>query len=358
VRWFVALWKSRWSFVRIAAAAFLLWAVGIDTAARLARLQLTALPGFDYAAEVRSLRNEQRYGEAVMVSDAGLRELEGPEREALLHERKLTIEEQDSFIRRAVDAGSGALTGRGDSLESLAGAIAADFFIVGDVRDLIIQGGKQMLDGDSDELVLLLSIVGVVTTLLPEVDWVPAILKAARRAGSMTDSMATYLKRAIKGRDGPALRAVLDDTATIAIKGSPGSAMRLLKHVDDPADLRAMAKFASDHPGGVFALHVTGREGLVLIKQGDEGAALVLKAATKGRAGAAFLRTKAARVLIRPHPVVGLLKALWKGNAEKAAQRFMERMDPKAWWIVPLLAAWLVVELGIMTRRFRKPRAA
>ena len=76
-----------------------------------------------------------RYGEALVVADAGLEATTGREREAIQRERDLTLREQSSYLRRIQRAGMGALTGQGTSIESLVGAVAADFFIVGDVRD-------------------------------------------------------------------------------------------------------------------------------------------------------------------------------------------------------------------------------
>ena len=39
-------------------------------------------------------------------------------------------------------------------------------------------------------VIVALSAVGLATTLAPEVDWAPSLLKAARRAGSMTEGTA------------------------------------------------------------------------------------------------------------------------------------------------------------------------
>ncbi|MGQ0628162.1 MAG: hypothetical protein ACT4PL_08705, partial [Phycisphaerales bacterium] len=67
-----ALYGRRWNLLRLMVALFVLWAVATDTAARLARMRLAALPDFDYASEVRRLREEGRYGEAMVIADAGL----------------------------------------------------------------------------------------------------------------------------------------------------------------------------------------------------------------------------------------------------------------------------------------------
>jgi hypothetical protein len=347
------LWRCRCGVLRAFIAGFLLWVMVTDTGARMARLELAALPGFDYVQEVQSLRAQGRYGEALVMAEAGLNEAEGHTRAQLVTERARTLEEQGSYLKKAKAVAMGAVSGQGNSLEGLIGAMAADFFVVGDLRDLIIQGGKQMLDGDSDEVVLLLSVVGVVTTLAPELDWAPSILKAARKSGSMSTRMAEYVTSAIKGKRVAELEKVFGDVEKIAKKASPGGAMRLARLAEEPKDLERIAQFVDKTGEGAFALHVTGKEGAELLKAGEAAEDLVVKAAKKGKAGTAFLRSPAARAMMKPHLLVGVLKGVWKGNAAKLVARALERLDPAAWWVVPLLAGWLVVEVGWIAMRLR-----
>jgi hypothetical protein len=73
-------------------------------------------------------------------------------------------------------------------------------------------------------------------------------------------------------------------------------------------------------------------------------------ASRKGPSGVAWLRAGAYRAVARPHWIVGVAKAFYKGNAEQLAQRVAAELDPRAWWIVPALAAWVFVELGLIAR--------
>lgn len=369
-------WRSTFGLLRLAVAAFLLYAVASDTGARLARMQLAGLPVLDYAAEVNYLRSTGRYGEALVVADAGLDPDSGAspaERDEIRRQRDLAVSQQSSFLRRATDVGMGAISGRGTSLESLIGAVAADFFIVGDVRDLVIQGGRYVLDGETDEVILILSGVGLATTIAPEVDWVPSILKAARRAGAMTKGLAEYLVKTIKF-GGPAARDALNvlfkDVRTLARHASPGGAARLLRHADTPEDVAKLARFVEANKAGAFALHITGKEGTDLIKSaaapgariaGSVAEEAVITAARRGPAGIAWLRTGAYRALARPHWLAGAAKAFYKGNAQQLAARVAAAIDPRAWWIIPLLAAWTFLEFGLLVRRWwpaRQPVAA
>lgn len=347
-----ALWRSKWGFVRLTIATILLWAFAVDSGARLARLQLAALPGFDFVSAATTLKAEGRYGEALQVIDAGL---DGATDNASLNQlREQTIAEQSSWLRKAKDAGIGALTGQGQSLERLLGAVTADFFLIGDVRDLLIQSSKQLIDGDSDELVLLLSAAGVVTTLAPEIDWAPSLLKAARKAGALSTKLGDRLLTLLRTGKRTEAAAVMADVATLGKRASPASAVRLLRHIDSPEELRTVAAFVERQPRGGFALATTGRAGVdTLIEQGARADTLLVKAAAKGERGAAFLKSPAARALLRPHPLIGIAKGITKGTLPALALRAIEAMDAKAWWFIPLLAAWVFLEGAVIVRRVR-----
>ncbi len=356
-------WRCKWGVARLAIAGFICWVLAADTGARLARLQLAALPDFDYLAEVEALRAQGRFGEAEMVARGGLDAIsDAQERHRLETALDATIAERDGWLRKIRSAGLGALSGRGTDLESIIGAVAADFFLVGDLRDIVIEGGKLVIDGDSDELVLLLSFVGAATTLAPEIDWAPSVLKAARRTGAIGDRMAEHLRRLLRQRNSGELATVCEDVASIAKRASPGGAIRVLALVDDPSDLPMLARFLERRPRGAFALHVTGSEGAStlrrVVKTAPDAADDLLEAAAgKGASGTRFLSTPAARALTRPHPLVGVAKAVSKGNAERLVKAALDRIDPGAWWALPLAAAWVLFEALLLRRRLGVPRA-
>jgi hypothetical protein len=126
-----------------------------------------------------------------------------------------------------------------------------------------------------------------------------------------------------------------------------------MKHADDPADVAKIARYLGKAGGdGAFALHVAGKEGVDLVKAGAGAEEVLVKAARKGKPGLAMMRNPAMRALTRPHVLVGLGKLVWKGNGEKFVSRLVERLDVSAWWLVPALAGWCVVELGLLAGRF------
>lgn len=375
----LSCWRARWCALRLLIAAFLLWSVAADSGARLARRQLAALPDFDHAAEVVRLRSEGRFGEALVIADAGLATAtDAAVRARIEQERQRTEEAQASWVRRFKDVARGAITGGAHlgedkdaapdaSMEMLVGAVAADLFVVGDIRDLVIQGYLYARDGEADPIIVGLSAVGIATTVLPEIDWAPSILKAARRAGAIGDRLADWLVAAFRRGRTVELDGLLTDTATIARQTSPAGAVRVLKYVDDPADAARLARFLTrEGRAGAAALHVTGEAGAAALRQADalrvagntadaarlEG--LVMKAGAKGSSGAAWLKAGAYKPLIKPHPIVGALKGLYKGNISALVQRALERLDPVGAWVVPLLCAWTVFEALLLVRRLSR----
>lgn len=354
----LGLWRIRWNLVRMFLAAFCLWTLGSDAASRAARLTLARFPDADMLSEVRTLREEGKFDEAILVADAAIASNSGDRAKTLIDERDAAQRERDSLWRKAKDVGRGAVTGSGDSLEALAGAVATDFFLIGDIRDLTIQGYRGAMGQETDELIILLSSVGVATTLAPEVDWAPSILKALRKLGAMSDNLAhtllTWLRRGEKAN----LERVFQDVDELAVRAGPGGATALIKHADDPADIARMRAFAAARPHGAFTMYRTGREGMSLLRAAEGSATSARRAADaasvaarKEPAARAFLGSKAARVLIRPHPIVGVAKTFSKGTLGDVIARAVERLDPTAWWLVPALAAWCGVEVFWLARR-------
>jgi hypothetical protein len=359
-----ALLAARWNIVRLVIAGTLLWYFAADSGARLARLALASLPDVDYAAEAEKLREMGHYGEAVVVLDAALAESSpsdaaaAGQRARLLAQRARIQEEQSSYTRRAVEVASGAITGSGESLESLVGAVAADFFVVGDVRDLVIQSARYARDGDADEVIVALSALGIATTLAPQVDWAPAMFKAARRAGALGKGLADEIVRLVRMGEKTKLVALMEYAAGIARRSSPATATRVLKHAGSADDIGLFARFAERAAArgkpGALALAVTGDAGADVLRAaarqgsrlGVEAADdLVLAAAKKGPRGAALLSSKVGARLLKPHPLVGLLKGFSKGTLPDAAAKALARLDPYGWVVLPGLAAWTLLEM-------------
>lgn len=354
-------WRCRWPSIRLALAATLLATTLADIPSLVTRRRIAAMPGYDYAREAEALHGNGRYGEALLVIDAGFADSDAEHGDRLADLRQKVIADRESWFRRAREFGIGALIGEGQSLESIMGAITADMFVVGDVRDLVIQSGRYVADGDCDEFILSLSAVGVATTILPGVDWAPALLKVGRKVGAvgerLADALIVIVKRAVSGGDVRTLQTVMADTATLSRRLTPGGFLRVLRHVDDPDSLAKLARYSERYSDGAFAIYRSGPDGVRIVTRGDNVAAeALLLVSKKGDEGLAWLRHNRAR-LLRPHPLLGLTKSLWKGNLHRGLLHLQQLLDRYVWVVLPALLLWAVAECLLVRRTWRDARS-
>jgi len=188
-----------------------------------------------------------------------------------------------TVVRGAGDFAGAYITGNADSAAGLAGAIVSDLTVVGDVRDIVSEGGKAVLGEDYSRFLLTLAAIGLAaegatiatggTSLA--VKAAVSVLKVAQRTGRLTTSFAGRLvglaREAARpagevrapaasvagsalaasggaarlGRDAARaeLRATLGAVNTAAKNAGPAEAVRLMRHVRTGADARALATF-------------------------------------------------------------------------------------------------------------------
>jgi hypothetical protein len=67
-------------------------------------------------------------------------------------------------VRNTYQFGEGFVTGKGDSTAGIAGAVTSDLTVIGDLRDIALEGGKMIAGEEYSELILGLSVVGIGVT--------------------------------------------------------------------------------------------------------------------------------------------------------------------------------------------------
>ncbi|MGQ0587682.1 MAG: hypothetical protein ACT4PK_10855 [Gammaproteobacteria bacterium] len=303
------------SLVRAGAAIALVWLCWQDRPAIQARDDFEALEPIDFAYEAGELFKKNRFSEALVLVDEGLKH-EPANNRLLIMKQGLELERKD-WMRQLALGGQGALTGRGTEAASLGGAIIADLFVFGDIRDLIIETGTWLKGGDADDMIVALSAGGILLTVAPEVDLGAAVLKAGRKMGAVSGSMAKGVadaaRKAYRSRKIDPIKEITDDVGTLSKRASPPGAVAMLKHIDDPATLRRIAKFV-ETPEGLHAMMVDPRTTMRWLNSGWTHAEFwVLKAGAKGGKGLEYL-SKNSSMMFRAHPVIGLVKGLYKGN--------------------------------------------
>jgi len=349
------------SLLRVSAAAALVWICWQDRPSMQARDDFDALPPFDYAYEAGELFKQNRFTEALLLVDEGL-EQDPDNNRLLVMKQGLELERRD-WMRQMALGGRGAVTGRGTEAAELTGAIIADLFVFGDIRDLVIETGTWLKGGDADDMIVALSAGGILLTVSPSVDLGAAVLKTARKMGALGDAMAKAVadaaRQAYRTRRLDPIKAITDDVGTLATRAKPAGAVRILKHVDDPATLRRVVRFAAT-PDGLHALMIDPKTALRWLGSGWPHAEFwLLKAAAKGRAGLDYL-AKNSSVMFRAHPLLGLVKGLYKGNVPALLLDLLQRYSLH---VLGFAIGWLMYEgvlllarvLGLGARR--KPQA-
>jgi len=220
--------------------------------------------------------------------------------------------------RNAMEFGVGFFSGEGTTVAGLAGAVTSDLTVVGDVRDLVHEGGLMVTGQEYDELMLGLATVGIAATGVTVATGgigLPAklgvsVFKVARKAGTLTAGLGASLGRALRNaidfrEVGGVVRsaAVLDSAATrdaasrvirrassgdlarmlgdarhIGDIAGPGETVRLLKYANSAEELSDLATMSSRFgrtTRGVVEL--TGRTSLRAFKQGVRIAAVLLE---------------------------------------------------------------------------------
>jgi hypothetical protein len=202
-------------------------------------------------------------------------------------------------------AGTGFITGEGASASHIGGAVLSDFLVYGDLRDIARQSYNFATGVEVDEFILILSGIGLAATagtyftagIAAPARSAVSLVKFAKRTGQLTGKFAGHLAASLK-RVLPAERivsaykatpftelptalpkalaksvdqaemaklgSIFDDLSAIGRSTDQLTALRLLKHVETPADL-AKLKVAAKI-GGRQTLAWTDRFGAGLLK--------------------------------------------------------------------------------------------
>lgn len=328
----VALWGAARSF-RIAA--------GVHA--------FTALADHDYLADIETLCQQGKLTEALTLSRFVCEQATYPQQpQACQRAAQLEIETR-RFWYRASSFAKGAWTGTATNGWALAGATTADFFVVGDVRDLVIQSWFWSRGQETDELLMALSAVGVLTVTLPSVDWLPALSKAAVRLKAFSKPFVRYLldmsRQTIRTGTRTPLRRVFRELRHVSDRLGPANTLGILPVVERAEDMTTLAHLVHQHPQRTYGLLKTGgRQAFdVLAHTSPDSTADLVRAARKGVAGVQLFQGFGRR-LFTSHLLAGAAKALHRGRLPQAVSWWLAAQTPLVrFGITGMLAvAWLL----------------
>lgn len=245
----------------------------------------------DPVDEARQLASEQRWAEVKLLADFVRENPHLGDTGAAEELARQADVELSSFRGSVRSFGRGAATGEPTDGASMLGSLSLDLFVIGDIRDLAVQGWKEMRYGEGDTIIMALSAIGLGTTLAPQFDWAPALLKALKRTGaltrgflrSLTDASRTALKT---GRfDG--VGKIVTDVGRTARRLGPGPMRGAMRSVDSAEDLSTIAKASEVDAKGTYAVaRLFGNSGVKRIsKDGRNVGKLVTTMKTGSRLG-------------------------------------------------------------------------
>jgi hypothetical protein len=227
---------------------------------------------------------------------------------ALAQERQIAVE--PALAEQVAAASSGAATasrsvkhfargliaGEADDAASLAGTLAGDLLLIGDIRDIVREGSRLSAGQPVDELILATAAVGALATAATFASGGAAapvrggltVVKAARRTGRLTGEMSAWISRAVRDAvDWTRLRSAFG-AGSIA---QPAAAIRAARTAVRPDKARALVRLAED-VGKVQARAGTraALDGLKLARGPRDVAKVSALAAAKGGKTRAILK--------------------------------------------------------------------
>jgi hypothetical protein len=337
---------------RALAAALLAVAVGAilgKASLDLGGPYLEALPAYPYCAEAATALSLDRVLDALELAEAGA----CPEELAAARSRWSNLA---ATFERCLD---GAWTGYGDDAAAVGCAVASDLVVFGDVRDLTRQGLAWSRGDATDPVLVALSTAGLVLTFAPQVGLGNALMKVARRAGTLTNALAGGVVTLVRRGAWAPLATMLGDAGRIGAKVGVARGSRALGYADDAAEMAALARYVERVPQPLLGLRWGGK---AAVRLADDDA-LYRAALGRGPDGLRLAAERGGRALLTRQPLlVAVAKSVWK-NPEALARALAALaawlLRWATWPSVAAFAAALAIAATVVWPRVRRrPRAA
>lgn len=257
------------------------------------QLSFMALSRVDPLPETRTMLAQERYAEAgeylSFFMDYGYMS-QNPEAQ---HLHKEISTQRSEWTYQLGKLREGLLSGSSDETIGQAASVAADFFVIGDIRDLAKQGVNLARGEEVDQVLVALSALGVIATAAQVASGAgtvasagavaPAVagasvakgglvaLKTARRLGSLpawlSKKIVTEVKVAQQSKSLAALSGLLTDVNTLA---KTRGGFKLMGQAKNAGELRSMAKFADAFGAQSAAMYRVGGMWAVDVAQRSE----------------------------------------------------------------------------------------
>lgn len=217
------------------------------------------------------LKQDERWEDVLLLtqfSERYLTEHDESQRVALHKDATEYLHSTEFLAQRFL---MGAVSGEPVDTASLLGSLSLDMFVVGDIRDLVVQGFREVSSGDGDQVVMALSATGLILTLAPELSWAPAMLKAFYRGGRISSPLKqqieTATRTALKTGNLVPVKSIVEDFSVVVKGMGAGPALSSMKHIRTTEELSLLARQAVRAPAESYTLtRIAGPGQLKLIR--------------------------------------------------------------------------------------------
>ena len=185
-----------------------------------------------------------------------------PRSRALLDDLRAKRRSWDYRLEKLVE---GAIEGKSDEIEGMVGAGVADLFVVGDIRDAVIEGAHWLEGEEVDEVILALSSLGIAATAATittvggtgGLKGSLSLLKQMHKAKHLPDWLVKALLRLPRAADiRQETRALLTPIMTLYREGGWQAARDIIRRSRSLGDLQKLTPF----------VRTFGRESAVLLR--------------------------------------------------------------------------------------------
>jgi hypothetical protein len=295
----------------------------------------------DPVAEMEQLYQNEDFQTLKLYSDFVLSLPFDEETKAKAQEYKTKATEiLDSPLYKIKKCAKGFITGSVEDISSLVCVSVSDFFVLGDVRDLAIQGWKYMKGDEVDELIVLLSTAGIISSLGPQFDLPLSVIKSFAKLKAISKALAERLISLIKGGDTEKLKHVMENTNLVvnAYKDYGFVPLaRAYKYVDNEVELANYATLTDKlGPASSYVL-ITKTEGKILKKMGDNNKGVVVSILSPKLNGFNTIKVIGKDVVVRGGWKIALEELL--GLLKGALGVFF----PVVMAVITFLGLWLVL---------------
>lgn len=288
----------------------LLAAVAAAVLLQQSQLAVLALSRMDPLPDVRAMVAEERYAEAADYLGFFMDyEYVNQNSEAqALHQE--IAKRRGKFDYQAGKLAEGLIAGTSDETIGQVAGVMSDFLVIGDLRDLAVQGGNLAQGEETDKVMVALASLGVIATgaqiasgvgtvatggaAAPTVAATTAaksglvVLKTARKLGKLPPWLGkTIIKAGKTARETKSLGAVTDLLGDVNMLAKTRGGFTLLSRTRDAVSLKRMATFAEIFSFNSATLYRIGGDLVVNTAQhaGTLGKDTIQLAATFGRGG-------------------------------------------------------------------------